>query len=188
MPRKPTGTIYESHGRIYAQVTVGHNKRRSFVLPDGIDCDTAEKRATMLAEFATKLRKAGREDIVVGLLDIASQRTGRELDDVRRAVDLIVAGKVIPKRNTHMPTIRELGKRWTSGELSRLYPDHIRCKRSAGEDLERLERYVFPVVGEMPMDQFTLDDAEEVMRGVPADRAAATRRHVAQLLYRMCRM
>jgi hypothetical protein len=23
-----------------------------------------------------------------------------------------------------MPTIRELGKRWTSGDLSRLYPDH----------------------------------------------------------------
>jgi integrase len=38
------------------------------------------------------------------------------------------------------------------------------------------------------MDQFTLDDAEEVMRGVPADLAVATRRHIAQLLYRMCRM
>ncbi|HRI71823.1 MAG TPA: tyrosine-type recombinase/integrase [Polyangium sp.] len=188
MPRKPTGTIYESNGRIYAQVTVSHNKRRSFVLSEGIDCDAAEKRATMLAEFATKLRKVGREDVVVELLDIASQRTGRELDNVRRAVDLIVAGKVIPKRNATIPTIRELGKRWTSGELSRLYPDHIRRKRSAGEDLERLERYVFTVVGEIPMDQFTLDDAEEVMRGVPAERAAATRRHIAQLLYRMCRM
>jgi integrase len=64
----------------------------------------------------------------------------------------------------------------------------LRRKRSAGEDEERLERYVYPVVGEVPIDQFTLDDAEEVMRGVPADRAAATRRQVAQLLYRMCRM
>lgn len=188
MPRKQTGTIYESNGRMYAQVTVAQKERRSFVLPNGIECDAAEKRAMMLAEFATKLRKAGREDIVVELLDVASQRAGRKLDDVRRAVDLIVAGKVIPKRNTNIPTIRELGKRWASGELSRLYPDHIRRKRSAGEDLERLERYVFPVVGDVPMDQFTLDDAEEVMRGVPADRAAATRRHIAQLLYRMCRM
>mgnify|MGYP000874331767 CR=1 FL=1 len=59
MPRKPTGTIYEINGRIYAQVTVGHNKRRSFVLPDGIDCDTAERRATTLAGFATKLRMVG---------------------------------------------------------------------------------------------------------------------------------
>jgi hypothetical protein len=45
MPRKATGTIYESNGRMYAQVTVGHNKRRSFVLRHGIDCDAAEERA-----------------------------------------------------------------------------------------------------------------------------------------------
>lgn len=188
MPRKVTGTIYESNGRMYAQVTVSHNKRRSFLLPDGIYCDAAEKRAAILAEFATKLRQAGREDITVKLLDIASQREGKALDEVRRAVELIVAGKVIPARSTNMPTIRQLGKRWTSGELSRLYPDHIRRKRSANEDDERLERYVFPVVGDIFVDKFSLDDAEDVMRGVPAERAPATRRHIAQLLYRMCRM
>ncbi len=125
MPRKVTGTIYESNGRMYARVAVSHNKRRSFVLPDGIHCDAAEKRAATLAEFATKLRGVGRDDIVVELLDIAAPRDGKDLDEVRRAVDLIVAGKVIPKRNGDVPTIRQLGKRWTSGELSRLYPDHI---------------------------------------------------------------
>lgn len=46
MVRKPTGTNYDSNGHLYAQVTVGHNKRRSFVmLPDGIACDMAEKAA-----------------------------------------------------------------------------------------------------------------------------------------------
>jgi len=188
MPRKQTGTIYESNGRMYAQVTVGHHKRRSFLLPEGILCDAAEQRATLLADFATKLRNAGREDVVVELLEVAVKRTGRELDDVRRAVDHIVGGKWIRKGNCNVPTVRQFGKRWTTGELTRLYPDHIRRKRSANEDDERLERYVYPVVGDVPMDKFTLDDAEEVMRGVPPDRAAATRRHIAQLLYRMCRM
>jgi integrase len=169
-------------------VTVAINKRRSFALPEGIQCDAAEKRAMTLAEFAMRLRGVGREDIVVELLNIATERDGKEMAEVRKAVDLIVAGQVIPKRNGNMMSIGELGARWTSGELSRMYPDHIRRKRSAEEDRNRLERYVFPVVGDVPMDQFTLDDAEQVMRGVPIERAAATRRHVAQILYRMCRI
>ncbi|UQA59927.1 hypothetical protein [Polyangium aurulentum] len=86
------------------------------------------------------------------------------------------------------PTIRALGQRWTSGELARLYPDHVKEKRSGDNDVSRLERYVYPVVGDVRIDSFTLDDADAVMRGVPAERAAATRRHVAQLLHRLCAM
>jgi integrase len=188
MPRNATGTIYESNGKLYAQVTIGKGKRRSFVLPTCTDCDAAEVRAALLAELAGKLRRVGREDVAQELLELAAGQDGKALDQVIRAVNLIAAGKVVPKRNANVPTIRELGTRWTSGELARLYPDHVRRKRSAEGDAHRFERYVYPVIGDVTIDRFTLDHAEDVMRGVPPERSAATRRHVAQLLHRLCRM
>jgi hypothetical protein len=48
------------------------------------------------------------------------------------AVELIAAGKVMPKRNGKAPTLRELGRRWTSGELALEHPDHVKEKSSAG--------------------------------------------------------
>ena len=96
--------------------------------------------------------------------------------------------RVMPKRNGKAPTLRELGRRWTSGELALEHPDHVKDKRSADNDVSRLERYVYPVAGDVPIDRFTLDHAELVMRGIPPERASATRRHVAQLLHRLCAM
>ncbi|MDI1437624.1 tyrosine-type recombinase/integrase [Polyangium sorediatum] len=61
-------------------------------------------------------------------------------------------------------------------------------KRSAEDDVGRLRRYVYPVIWEVRIDKVTLDDAEAVMRGIPPERSAATRRHVAQLLHRLCAM
>ena len=91
-------------------------------------------------------------------------------------------------REGNAPTVRELGERWTSGELAREYPDHVKEKRSAEHDRGRLELYVFPVIGNVPMDKLTLEHAQLVMRGVPTDLAAGTRRQLAQLLHRLCAM
>jgi len=55
--------------------------------------------------------------------------------------------RVMPKRNGKAPTLRELGRRWTSGELALEHPDHVKEKRNAGNDVSRLERYVYPSPG-----------------------------------------
>jgi integrase len=187
MPRQRTGTVYEASGKWYVRLTLG-GRRESIPLPTCTSRDAAKQRKALLNDLARKLGAAGREDIALELLDRAAARGGKALDEVRRAVNLIASGKVVPTRPGKAPTIRELGQRWTSGELARLYPDHVKEKRSSDNDVSRLERYVYPVVGDVRIDAFTLDDAEAVMRGGPAERAAATRRHVAQLLHRLCAM
>jgi hypothetical protein len=61
-------------------------------------------------------------------------------------------------------SFREFAERWTSGELARLYPGHVREKRSAEDERLRLERHVYPVIGALPLTAFTLDHAEAVMQ------------------------
>jgi len=115
---------------------------------------------------------------------------GRALDEVLRTADLIIGRKLegIPAEPARPSTIRELGQQWTSGELHKQFPDHIKKKSTADDDAGRLEKHVYPVIGEIPIDAFTLDHANLVMAGIPAGRAPATRRHVAQLLHRICAM
>ena len=187
MPRRLTGTVYEASGKWYARMTI-RGQRESILLSTCYDRESAEARTALLAKFAERLREAKREDIALQLLDHAATMEDDKLDDVRRAVDLIVQGKVVRTREGNAPTVRELGERWTSGELARDFPDHVKVKRSAEHDRGRLELYVFPVIGNVPMDKLTLEHAQLVMRGVPADRAAGTRRQVAQLLHRLCAM
>ncbi len=144
----------------------------------------------LLAGLARRLRDAGREDLVEELVDRAALAEGRALDEVMRTVDLIISGKLagVPKEADPIPTIRQLGTLWTSGELRKQFPDHIKKKSTADDDAGRFEKHVYPVIGEIPIDAFTLDHANLVMAGIPAGRAPATRRHIAQLLHRICAM
>lgn len=41
-----------------------------------------------------------------------------------------------------------------------LHPDQVRVKKTAGADAQRLETYVYPIVGPTPTADFTLDDRE----------------------------
>jgi integrase len=85
-------------------------------------------------------------------------------------------------------TVRELGERWTSGELHADYPDQIRLKRTVTDDVLRLERYVYPVIGPKAVAAVTLDDAEAVMRALPAALSPLTRRNIGQALVRLLNM
>jgi integrase len=83
-------------------------------------------------------------------------------------------------------TFRQLGELWTSGKLATQYPDHVKAKRSADDDRYRLEKHVYPHIGDVPIPDFSLDHAEKVMGKLPSDPSAATtRRHVAQLMTRI---
>jgi integrase len=85
-------------------------------------------------------------------------------------------------------TVREFGEQWTSGKLHQRWPDHVREKRTAKQDGQRLELYVYTVAENVAVSDFRLDDAESVMARLPRDLAPATRRHVAQLMHRLMAM
>ena len=84
-------------------------------------------------------------------------------------------------------TFQNIGERWTSGELTRTYPDHVKPKTTSGRDAERLVAHVYPLVGNKLVVNFELDDAERVMQALPRKtvRTPATRRHYAQLMHRI---
>ncbi|WP_437659941.1 hypothetical protein [Sorangium sp. So ce1182] len=122
-----------------------------------------------------------------------------ERGHLRRALDLSVdlevvcrggaQAKVVPGGGSvpKQVTLQQLGELWTSGELTRMYPDHVRPKRSVEQDVYRFDRHVCPMAGGVPVAAFTLDDAERVMRALPP-MSPASRRHIAQLLHRMMAM
>ena len=136
-----------------------------------------------LRSWLPKLRKCGRDDIAPDIIKRAATRDGKALDEVRKAVDMIASGQVVQKNLT--PTIEQIGKRWTSGELAVLYPDRVKRRRSAETNRYVLDKYVYPMVGDVAIDKFTLDHAEAVMRSLPAKLAPNSRRSVAQLVYRI---
>jgi integrase len=86
-------------------------------------------------------------------------------------------------------TVRELGEAWTRGDLAREYPDQVKVRASAKDDVSRLEAHVYPVIGSTLVRAITLEDCERVMRSMKGERRAqlspGTRRHVALALNRL---
>lgn len=187
MPRKATGNVYESAGRWYARVALGPGLRPSIPLTTCATEEHARARLAILAELARKLRAAGQVADARKILESAGARDGKDLAHVLAFVEALCESTFKAKTTTTISTVtvRELGKRWTSGELVCGYPDQVPTKTSAQHDVYRLERYIYLVVGALRVAELSLDDAELVMRGLPAGRAAATRRHVAQILHRL---
>jgi integrase len=82
-------------------------------------------------------------------------------------------------------TFRDLGQLWTSGELHRLYPDHVPAKASSDDDESRLG-WLYQTIGDVPLAQFGLAEALLAMRSLPATaKRPATRRQYAQAIAKL---
>lgn len=95
----------------------------------------------------------------------------------------------LPKR-LDGPTFAEVAKLWTSGQLAKDWPDHVKDKNGA-DDGRRLEFLGALDVGgiklgSVPVLRFKLDHAEQAMRQLPESaKRPATRRHYAQVMRRV---
>lgn len=188
MPRAATGSVRWRRGRAYARVTLGPGDRPEYLLATCSAGDEAKaaERARVLAELAQRLRAASQVEVAPRLLERAASRDGRALEDVLEAAERLCAGAAIAPRSARL-TIKEFGEQWTKGELHRRWPDHVKLKKSVDDDRERLEKWVYPVVGDVPLVEFTLDHADRVMAELPPPPklSPATRRHVAQVMNRL---
>lgn len=187
---EPKGTVLERSGRLYAQVTVAKNRKQAFRLGT-LARDEAHRRAVAIAEIVRKLREAGREGLVLRTAKNAARASAELFEEIQREVDLVIltgeetnAGFVPSKK----PTFRELGEAWTTGKLHRTYPDHIPLKSTATDDGWRLEKHVYPLVENVALTNFTLDDAQEVLRNLSPKLSSASRRHIAQLMARVLKL
>jgi hypothetical protein len=146
----------------------------------------------LLADTARRLRAAATEpSMIVYVLASVGGATADELPSMIQTADLIARKEIVPEApvapvvRTESATFGSIATRWTSGELAREYPDHVRAKDSARDDLSRLRTHVLPHVGDVLVAEFSLDHAFAVMSKIPRERSGATRRHVAQLLHKI---
>lgn len=197
MPAHLTGSIRTRAKGFQARVFVGDGRRLYVDLPLCRDEDVARTRAAALSIFAARLLRA---DLGLQVIEVVIQRAGaaREEDmaTIGRYIESLCAKGVESLASPILVTFRDIGERWTSGDLARTFPDHVRVKRSADTDAYRLARHVYPHVGDVPVATFRLDDAERVMAALPTGpthrgprkaRGLETnsRRQVAQLLGRV---
>ncbi len=185
-----TGNVLMMRGRVYIRIPVAKGKRPAFHVPWAMTEDEARPRAALMATMARDLRSTGEPshlDVLPKILERAAVATdAKRLEELRGTVDRLVAGKA---RVAPLPVVGEtfqsVGEMWTSGELARRFPHHLKEKRSASDDAQRLEKFVYPFVGSVRAAAFNLDDAERAMGALPPELAPATRRQIAQLIRRV---
>lgn len=182
MARATTGTVFESRGKWYARVSLGEGKRPSFPLPWCSSARQAGERLKVLAQIARDLRGSDAASIAEQVLaDAANATTKPELAKVVELVARVAAGKLTAS-SVAAPgsTFGDVAKAWTSGELAKRFPDHVKAKRSARDDEQRLRDYALPLLRNVPMSQLTLERLDAAMAALPEHLSSATRRQIGQ--------
>ncbi len=175
----------------------GKDERASFVIVGARNDDEAQARADEMQEMARRLMAAGHSaDAHPILKRMGEADTTREQDRVRKLVDALCAGTLpttpSPKVEGASLTFKMVGERWTSGWFHRNFPDQVEAIIQAS-NIQRLDKAVYPVIGDKPIRLVTRSDCDDVMRKLPAPKSKdgtrelsrSTRRQYAGLMNRI---
>ncbi len=187
MPQaKPTVRHIPGKG-FETRLRFGRGQRSRFTMPHAPNEATALRWAEKLTGAAGKLaRNEHAREILTRAAEASSEK---DLIERLKWIDAYLAGKktFAPASTSSGLTFQRLANRWTSGELHRDHPDHVKEKRSVDDDTYRLD-LLFKEIGVIPLSSFQLDDAERAMRKLPAHLSPASRRHYAQLISRVLQL
>lgn len=174
-----------SDGTYRTMIRFGTKLRRRFRLTTTDEAEAAV-RERALTELGAAIGKA-RLDPELGAR-ILEQAGAGEVERARKAVAKLAAGLRGTLTDKPKPgaitTFAQLGEAWTSGRLAAEHPDHIRVKRSAHKDAERLA-VLNKTIGDVPVKRFVLADAKRAMAALPKGLSSATRRAYAQIIGRL---
>ena len=185
MPRPATGELRPLANGWEARVRIDGKTRKGFALLASLSAEDAASRCRAMATTAQRLRAAGHADEAPQLLDMAARaRPGRPWEAIHAAVDAMCAGSTEAVSSVAI-TFRTFAEQWTGGDLAKRYPDHVKKKRTADDDAERLKKYVYDIIGDVAIVDVTLDHAEQVMANIPEEKSAGTRKQVAQVVSRV---
>lgn len=172
-------------GRRYMRVRVGGGDRENLILSGPKTDDEADVRAALISDVVTALVQAGRSDRVKIIGDRMGAATkARDIDIARKAADEAIARGIIAPRSM---TFADFARQWTDGALHKQFPDYVKLVDHAN-NISSLDKHIIPLIGPVPMVAFSLEDAELVMRKLPDALSASSRRHVAQIMYRLARV
>jgi len=163
-------------------IRFGTKQRRRFRITTS-DRAQAETWAIALASIGATLCNAKIDpELCAKLLALAGRG---ETAGVQLTAAALTAGLRVRRGADSAPfTMRDLGKAWTSGELAKKYPDHVKQKSTADKDAERL-RVLCKAIGDVPVTRFAVADAKRAMAALPKELSSTTRRQYAQIIRRL---
>jgi integrase len=171
----------------YQRVRTRRGRRENIVISGCSGAADVEARRELIRQIADQLIAGGRPDRVKDFcLLIGAAKSQKWIDVARQGVnELLATESAAPEAIL----FRTHALDWTSGALHERFPDYVKTKKSA-DDKSRLRLYINPLVGDIPLVRFTLEDAQRVMRKLPPsdDFSSASRRHVAQVMYKLLRL
>jgi integrase len=125
--------------------------------------------------------------VAYGLLDaIAKADTAEKLSSARKVAERLATGATTVAPPTLVgSTFGDVARQWVKGELAARYPSRVDPKRSAHIDRARLDKYILPHVGSIPMSRLTAADCDRVLEALPDELSAATRKAIGQVMHRV---
>ncbi len=189
--RDSVGGALQLRDQLFIRVTVAPGKRVAEHAPWATSLAEAKARGELVQSWVNRLQRAGMADLVQNFVESGAKADAQTVTKIAARVDSLVGNdrSYLPIMETAKPgapvTFRKFAERWTGGELARIYPDHIEVKASVTDDIERLEKHVYPRVEDVPLAAFTREHADGVMAKLAPTLKRGTRRQVAQLINRV---
>lgn len=182
MPRRPSGTVYERRGIWFARIPGVERDQR---LAACFTKDQASARKEIMFATATRLRVSVHSDMVTNFVEQMAAADEGRLKIVLKLVDGLLDGREHRKLEESVAkstTLQQFGEQWTSGDLHRRYPTHVK-DIDHHDNKSRLERHVYPVVGHIYMHAFNVDHGDLVL--AQPTIPSGSHRHVASVLHRL---
>jgi integrase len=190
------GTVRPTPSGPFAQFSIGDGARKGVLLRHCKDDAAVMRRRVAIAKLIASLRNAGFTSHVLlkNTVRDAGRADERGFRDVERIVARMISGKEPGFARRHGGrreglTMTELSRLWTSGDLHAEFPDHVKLKKTSGDDERQLgwfNKVRLPdgtLFGNRVVATVTLDDCDHVMTSLPKTCAtSASRRAYAQSL------
>jgi integrase len=198
-PQNP-GTLRRAAGGYFAQFSIGGDRRKGVTIVCASEAD-AKRRQLAIAKLVARLRETGYPAMIPNVIRDAGAANEQEFRKIAKVVERVASGKEPALARAHGArreggTVKELADLWTSGDLAKQYPDHVKVKkpkqvRSDERMFEWFSKIRMPdgslfgdrVVADATL---TLDDLDHVMGTLPKGaETASTRRHYAQAVRKL---
>jgi len=146
----------------------------------------AQARAGLIGELLKLLKAAGHdaemcERVARNLASVEPAEVAAHETMLRKT-----AGGVFARPEGELVTVQAFGQRWTSGELARKFPDQVRLRGCRHQDAQRLARWLYPVVGTLPLRAVQLRHVEEIAHNLIAQGLRALyRKNILVLIKRL---
>ena len=192
------GTLRKTgKGKYFAQYSIGPNTRAGTTLYTCKTDDEAQRRRLAIAQLVVRLREAGYLAMIPNIVKKAGAVDDEEFKTLAEVVERVASGKDPALARTlgarrEGTTVRGARAPWTTGKLAERFPDHVRVKKTSGDDrriLEWLSKVRMPdgtTFGDRVVASISLDDLDHVMGALPKTaESPASRRHYAQSLRKL---